>query len=151
VKGQNGNDMSEELFGKKESPFKVPDNYFDDFEKRMMEKLEDNPTEKRGKVVSILSVVRPWIAMAAGFILIAVIYYQAPAFFDRQSETQQMSVTENESEDDFINSLAFMVDENDINELIVSEDTTIVLPPDTFYIENFTEDELAALTYFDFN
>ena len=114
VKGQNGNDMREELFGKKESPFKVPDNYFDDFEKRMMEKWEDNTPEKRGKVVSIFSVVRPWIAMAAGFILIAVLYYQAPALFDRQSETQQMSVTENESEDDFINSLAFMVDENDI-------------------------------------
>ena len=143
--------MSEKLFGTKENPFNVPENYFEDFEKRMTERVENMPSEEKGKVVSIFSAVKPWIAMAAGFLLIAVIYYQAPRIFGHQPDGQETIVVEKSAEDEFINSLAFMVDENDINELIVSEDTNIVLPPDTFYVENFTEDELAALTYFDFN
>ena len=143
--------MSEELFGKNENPFKVPENYFEDFEKRMTEKLEDQPAEDKGKVVSIFSAVKPWVAMAAGFLLIAVIYYQAPRLFDQHPDEQESMVVEESAEDAFINSLAFMVDEDEINELILSEDSTLVLPPDAFYYGEFTEDELASLSYFNYN
>ncbi len=143
--------MNEDLFGKKENPFQVPENYFEDFEKRMTEIVENESSGEKGKVVSLFSAVKPWIAMAAGFLLIAVIYYQAPRFFGQHPEDQEPVVVEESAEDEFINSLAFMVDEYEISELILSEDSTLVLPPDTFYFGKFTEDELASLSYFDFN
>ncbi|MGM0377413.1 MAG: hypothetical protein ACQEQ0_11595 [Bacteroidota bacterium] len=142
--------MSEELFGKKENPFKVPENYFEDFERRMTEKVESQPVEEKGKVVSLFSAVKPWIAMAAGFLLIALIYYQAPRLFDQHPDDQETVVVEESAEDAFINSLAFMVDEDEINELILSGDSTLVLPPDALYFGEFTEDELASLSYFDY-
>ncbi|MFW5753842.1 MAG: hypothetical protein ACOCV9_03480, partial [Marinilabiliaceae bacterium] len=141
----------EELFGKKDHPFEVPENYFEDFERRMMEKVEGQPAEEKGKVVSLFSAVKPWIAMAAGFLLIAVIYYQAPRFFDQHSNEEETVVVEESAEDAFINSLAYIVDEGEINELILSGDSTLVLPPDTFYFGEITEDELASLSYFDYN
>ena len=144
--------MSEDLFGKKENPFEVPDNYFEDFERRMTEKVDSQPAEEKGKVVSLFSAVKPWVAMAAGFLLIAVLYYQAPLLFDRSSEeTQESVVVEESAENALINSLAFMVDQDEINELILSEDSILVLPSDAFYFGEFTEDELASLSYFDYN
>ncbi|MFO7999713.1 MAG: hypothetical protein R6U46_00610 [Marinilabilia sp.] len=142
--------MNEELFGKKETPFKVPENYFEDFEDRLMEEIREEATsEKRGRLAPVFSVVKPWLAMAGGFLLIALIYHQAPRLFDQENEDQEVAV-ELDGDEEFINSLAFIVDENDINELILSEDSSIVLPPDTFYLQTFTEEELASLTYFDY-
>ncbi|MFW6042827.1 MAG: hypothetical protein ACOCPW_00555, partial [Marinilabiliaceae bacterium] len=86
-----------------------------------------------------------------GFLLIAVIYYQAPRLFDQHPGEEETVVVEESADDAFINSLAYIVDEGEINELILSEDSTLVLPPDTFYFGEFTEDELVSLSYFDYN
>jgi len=43
-------------------PFSVPDNYFDNFHKELMDKI---PQEKKSKVVPLWKKVLPWTAIAA--------------------------------------------------------------------------------------
>lgn len=60
---------------KKENPFKVPDNYFDDFSARLQMKLdaekEDVP-KQRNKIIQIL---KPALSIAAGFALLFTLAY----------------------------------------------------------------------------
>lgn len=138
--------MKEDLFGNKELPFKTPENYFEDFEQSLLAKVETEGEKhsKDGSLVPVIKVLKPWLAMAAAFVIIALIYYQAPKLFNVEE-----TVVLNDTDDEFINSLAFIIDENDINELIIAEDSFFILPSDTSFWENITEDELAAVTYFE--
>jgi hypothetical protein len=139
--------MSEELFGNKKRPFDVPENYFEDFEQRLMKEIEVESTEKTDDdtVGAVISVIKPWLAMAASFLVIALLYYQVPKLFSSDAEL----VIAETGEESFINSLALMVDEKEINQLILAEDSDFVLPPDSVLFGTFTEEELAAITYFE--
>lgn len=139
--------MSEELFGNKKRPFEVPENYFEDFEKRFMKKMETETVENTAeeKVGSVIAVVKPWLAMAASFVFIALLYYQVPKLFSDDKEITSI----NSVEEDFINSLALIVDEEDINEMIISGDSDFSFAPDSVLFGTFSEEELAAVTYFD--
>lgn len=53
-------------FDKKKSPFKVPDNYFENFNAEIMGKLPEKEIEKR-KIVPLWKKVLPWTAAAAVF------------------------------------------------------------------------------------
>ncbi len=56
---------------KDNSPFSVPEGYFDTFHDRLIRRIEqESPAEKR----SIISVLKPWMGMAAGFLLIVAVY-----------------------------------------------------------------------------
>jgi hypothetical protein len=139
--------MSKELFGNKKRPFEVPQNYFEDFEQRLMKKMEAETAEKPGDdaVASVISVMKPWLAMAASFLVIAMLYYQVPKMFSSDAELAN-AVTIEES---FINSLALIVDEKAINEMILAQDSDFAFPPDSVLFGTFTEEELAAVTYFE--
>ncbi len=139
--------MSKELFGDKKLPFEVPENYFEGFEQRFLKKLEAELAEKPNDdtVASLISVIKPWLAMAASFLIIALLYYQVPKMFSSENEV----VLENSADDSFINSLALMVDENEIKEMILAEDSDFVFPPDSVLFGTFTEEELAAISYFE--
>jgi hypothetical protein len=83
--------------------------------------------------------------MVAAFLVVALVYYEAPKLFNPSDET----TTLNNTDEALINFLALIIDENDINELIIAEDSSLVLPPDTSFWGEFTEEELAAVTYFE--
>ncbi|GAB6120817.1 hypothetical protein [Dysgonomonas termitidis] len=53
-------------FDKKKNPFKVPENYFENFNADMMGKLPEKETEK-AKVVPLWRKALPWTAAAAVF------------------------------------------------------------------------------------
>jgi hypothetical protein len=145
-KGQKINQMNKELFGNNERPFKVPENYFDDFDARLMQKIEAEESFNKAKenaLAPIISVIKPWLTMAAGFLLIALIYHQAPVLFKYNEQAAEIL----RPDDDFINSLAFIVDENDINELIADQESVVVFSTDSFFVGKFSEEELAALIY----
>lgn len=58
---------------KKENPFRVPDNYFDDFSARLQLKMEE---EKRGiskNQNKIIRLLKPALGLAAGFALIVML------------------------------------------------------------------------------
>ena len=140
--------MDEKKFGKKECPFEVPENYFEGFEQRVLKRLEQKTNEKsRGtdSITTIISVVKPWFAMAAAFLIIAMVYYFAPHFFRNVNDTAYSE----EAEEEYINSLALIIDENEINELVIERDTFWVYPPDSLFMGDYTEEELAAVTYFE--
>lgn len=50
-------------FDKEKSPFKVPENFFEDFNKTMMEQLPEK--EHKAKVIPLWKKVLPWTAVAA--------------------------------------------------------------------------------------
>ena len=141
--------MRKDYFGNKELPFKVPEHYFENFENNLLNQLEAEETSQKKNDNSlrlVISIIKPWLAMAAGFLLIALVYYQAPRIFsDKMSKVSEVGM----SEEDLINSLALIVDENEIHELLINADSAYLFPPDSLQIDSFTEEELAALTYFE--
>jgi len=56
---------------KREQPFKVPEGYFDTLHNRVMDNVrnEDKPAKPR-----IIRMLRPWMGIAAGFMLIIALY-----------------------------------------------------------------------------
>lgn len=60
---------------RKENPFKVPDNYFDDFSARLQVKMEAEKagiSKNRNKIVQF---IKPALGLAAGFALIVMLAY----------------------------------------------------------------------------
>jgi hypothetical protein len=62
---------------KKELPFRVPDNYFDDLPDRVMERCQEEGLETSKEKRSILFILKPAFSLAAMFIGFAVIAYLA--------------------------------------------------------------------------
>lgn len=60
---------------RKENPFKVPDNYFDDFSARLQVKMEAEKagiSKNRNKIIQF---IKPALGLAAGFALIVMLAY----------------------------------------------------------------------------
>lgn len=60
----NKNNLPESL---KENPFKVPENYFEDFTQKMMSRLPEKEMKMPAKV-TMWQKAKPWVYMAAMFI-----------------------------------------------------------------------------------
>jgi len=60
---------------KKENPFKVPDNYFDDFSARLQMKLDAENTGNSKNRNKIIQFLKPALGLAAGFALIVMLAY----------------------------------------------------------------------------
>ncbi|MBN2788420.1 MAG: hypothetical protein JXQ69_08895 [Paludibacteraceae bacterium] len=58
----------------KKSPFKVPDNYFDDFAKNMQHQIEDEP---HAIVIPFMTRIRPYLYVAASLLIIFSITFVA--------------------------------------------------------------------------
>ena len=60
---------------KKENPFRVPENYFDDFSARLQMKLDAEKMGVPKKQNNIVQFLRPAISIAAGFALLFTLAY----------------------------------------------------------------------------
>lgn len=60
---------------KKETPFRVPDNYFEDFSARLQMKLDVEKTEAPKKQTRVIQILKPALTMAAGFALLFTLAY----------------------------------------------------------------------------
>jgi hypothetical protein len=60
---------------KKETPFRVPDNYFEDFSARLQMKLDAEKTEAPKKQTRVIQILKPALTMAAGFALLFTLAY----------------------------------------------------------------------------
>ena len=60
---------------KQESPFGVPDNYFDDFSARLQMKIETEKTILPNQQNRIIQFLKPAIGLAASFALIFMLVY----------------------------------------------------------------------------
>ncbi len=108
---------------KKENPFRVPDNYFDDFSARLQTKLtaEKQPLpEKAGIITRFL---KPALGLAASIAVVFVlVYWPLNEFMDKQvAENRMEQITDNE--DEYL-SLVESIDEESFYTLMEQSETT---------------------------
>lgn len=83
---------------RKENPFRVPDNYFENFSARLQERME---TEKAGvpeKKNTIIRYLKPAIGLAAGFALIFTLSYWPLRMFTPNEQANNSNSSNTESE-----------------------------------------------------
>lgn len=83
---------------RKENPFRVPDNYFENFSARLHERME---TEKAGvpeKKNTIIRYLKPAIGLAAGFALIFTLSYWPLRMFTPNEQAINSNSSNTESE-----------------------------------------------------
>lgn len=83
---------------RKENPFRVPDNYFENFSARLQERME---TEKAGvpeKKNTIIRYLKPAIGLAAGFALIFTLSYWPLRMFTPNEQAINSNSSNTESE-----------------------------------------------------
>jgi hypothetical protein len=133
---------------KKENPFRVPDNYFEDFSARLEIKLE---AEKKGVSENksrFIQFLKPAIGLAAGFALIFSLAYWPLKTFTPNQQLTKVGTQTSESEM-FFASLVEGMDENSFFALLDEPSVKVQLNDDDLanYVKtNSTEYEIYSVT-----
>ncbi|KAF0236966.1 MAG: hypothetical protein FD181_2296 [Prolixibacteraceae bacterium] len=117
---------------KKENPFRVPENYFEDFSARLHERLEVEKTgvpKYKNKVIQFL---KPAIGLAAGFALIFTLSYWPFRIFTPNEQAKNITAVNSESEMLFA-SWVEAIDENSFYAMLDNQNGSVY----------FTDDDLA--------
>ncbi len=103
---------------KNNSPYRVPDGYFDNLPERIRENIRQDSLSKKAKIIQIF---KPWIGLAAGFLFIIVIYI---AFFPKKTDMQIAANSSllYESYDETLDPLASQLSEYDLTSYLSGED-----------------------------
>ena len=128
--------------------FNVPDDYFDSFEDKMMGiiEAEEKPLGKK-----IIMVIKPWVSLAAIFVLVALIYYSAPYFLPAHKQISEIITTDTIEEDSSFGLLASSFDESDLIDLIIEEDNATIfeeIKSDPNLLEGLSIEDVEALVIF---
>jgi hypothetical protein len=83
---------------KKENPFRVPENYFEDFSARLQERLETEKTEVPKNQNRVIQFLKPAIGLAAGFALIFTLSYWPLRIFTPNEQAENITIINSESE-----------------------------------------------------
>lgn len=73
-------------------PFKVPENYFDGFEEKLKEKIEKKPANN--KFERQISSIKPYLAIAAGFLLIFALWGILLKQFNKDNSGDAINTTQ---------------------------------------------------------
>ena len=109
---------------KREYPFGIPDNYFDDFSARLKIRLEEEKKISPKQKNRIIQFLKPAIGLAAGFALIVMLAYWP---FKSNLPNQLANNTNQESElneDEYL-SLVESIDENSFYALLDEPATSV--------------------------
>lgn len=117
---------------KKENPFRVPDNYFDDFSARLEKRMNTEQNSLPVKKNNIIRYLKPAIGLAAGFALVfSLAYWPLKTFTpDRTADSSDDELSVN---DLLFASAVEGIDENSFYELLEK-------PTES---ESFSEEEIA--------
>jgi len=121
---------------KKENPFRVPDNYFEDFSARLQTKLEE---EKKGVSKNqnrFIRYLKPAIGLAAGFALIFSLAYWPLKTFTPNQQTENVR-SETEIFDMHYASMVEGIDENSFYALLDEPNGKVQLSNDD--LENYVK------------
>lgn len=122
---------------KKETPFRTPDNYFDDFSARLQMKIQSEKEvlpEGKNRIIRLL---KPVLSLAASFVLIfLLVYWPLNEFMDNQ--VAETATEESEITDDEYLSLVESIDEESFYALLEQTDTQEQLSDEELidYIDN---------------
>ena len=114
---------------KKENPFKVPDNYFDDFSARLQIKLDAETGKRKNKIIQF---IKPALGLAAGFALIFMLAYWPLTTFTKKQLAKNSS-EEIETSEMLYASMVEGIDENSFYALLDDPNGT----------EQFNDEDLA--------
>jgi hypothetical protein len=101
----------------KANPFKVPENYFDDFEAKLSYKIEEEQYNKNTKWK--ISSLKPYIAVAAGFLLLFSLWFT----FLSKLDFNKTTASQKDTEQDVLYSFFESVDTDELILLITSDET----------------------------
>ena len=123
----------------KTNPFKVPENYFKEFEEKLSNRIEEEKYNKDTKWE--IGSIKPYIAVAAGFLLLFYLWFT----FLSKLDFNKSANNSNNTEEDAIYSFFESMDTDELILLIASDenlaqDFVINLEKDIdFIIENLDE------------
>lgn len=117
---------------KKENPYRVPDNYFDDFSARLQTRLESekHPIPEKGKVIRLL---KPMLGLAASFALIFMLVYWPLDKFLSDNVAENITEEINTVDDHYL-SMMESIDEESFYDLLEQQEIT----------EEYSDDELIS-------
>jgi len=132
---------------KKENPFRVPENYFDDFSARLQMKLE---AEKKGISKNqnrIIQFLKPALGLAAGFALILMLAYWPLKTFTPNQQANNIATEADISEMLYatmvegidLNSFYALLDEPNSNVQFSENDITIYVNANSSEYEIYSE------------
>ncbi|MCG6186435.1 hypothetical protein [Maribellus maritimus] len=118
---------------KKENPFRVPENYFDDFSARLQMKIEAEKKVVPGPKRRIIQLLKPAISLAASFALIfLLVYWPLKSFLPGKfAESNTIEIESYDNENQYL-TLLEGIDENSFYALIDEPSATV----------EFSDDEL---------
>ena len=117
---------------KKETPFQVPENYFDDFSARLQVKLEAEKTGIPKQQNRIVQFLKPALGLAASFFLIFMLVYYPLKNYMSSQDFEQAELIDN-TETEFLNIIEG-IDENSFFALLEGSNND----------DNFSDDDLVA-------
>jgi hypothetical protein len=117
----------------KENPFKVPEGYFENFQKDLMDKIEYSDETKNSKWQ--IKSIKPYLAVAAGFLLLFTIWSLFLNQFDRNKplktentiQYSEMKYLESVSSSEMIEMIAREDIESPNPEINYEEDTDVII------------------------
>jgi hypothetical protein len=121
--------------------FSVPENYFKSLDARIIDKIN---TELRPMKKKIAMVIKPWLTLAAIFVLAFIVYYNTP-YFNTKNKIAQASFFQ----DIPVNTLSDRFAESDLIEIIVNDDnlfTEIQLQQE--YIEGLNIEDIEDISLY---
>ncbi len=104
---------------KKENPFSVPDNYFDEFPSKIQNEISEK--EKLPYLKRFLQVLKPNLSLAASITIFALIAVIAVKSFVKDSNTYNNNIADDSEIADIE---MFDIDDNTIIDIIVEETET---------------------------
>ncbi len=117
---------------KKENPFRVPENYFEDFSARLQERLETEKTGVPKNQNRVIQFLKPAIGLAAGFALIFTLSYWPLRIFTPNEQAENITIVNSESEMLYA-SWVEGIDENSFYAMLDNSNGSV----------DFTDDDLA--------
>jgi hypothetical protein len=117
---------------KKENPFRVPENYFEDFSARLQERLEAEKAGVPKNQNRIIQFLKPALGLAASFTLIFMLAYWPLKTLTPNKQASNI-VTETDESEMFFASLVEGMDENSFYAMLDDNNGTV----------QFSDDDLA--------
>lgn len=93
---------------KKEKPFGVPDDYFDDFSARLQMKLGEDETSEKSRNSKIMGMIKPVLGLAASFVLVVLLVRVPLKSFMSKEQPEEIAVVVDSYETEFQDMLEHM-------------------------------------------
>jgi hypothetical protein len=117
---------------KKDNPFRVPENYFEDFSARLHERMEVEKIGVPKNQNRVIQFLKPAIGLAAGFALIFTLSYWPLRIFTPNEQAKNITTVNSESEMLYA-SWVEAIDENSFYAMLDNPNGSV----------DFTDDDLA--------